>query len=146
MSADNISEPSRSVRGRILVVDDDLAGLDVVCGTLAGEGFTVLVATSGDAGLRAATRSRPDLVLLSVELSSGNGLETCRLLKASPDTAAIPVILMTADPTEPARLDGLRAGAVDYLAKRPPWEETVLRISNHAGAGAARRRPVASNQ
>lgn len=140
MSADNSTPSNRPFCGRILVVDDDLAGLDVICGTLAGEGFTVLVATAGDGALRAATRSHPDLVLLSAELAIGNGLEVCRVLKASPETAHIPVVLMSAEPTESARLEGFRAGAVDYVAKRPPWEETLLRIGNHAGAGSDRRR------
>jgi CheY-like chemotaxis protein len=118
---------------RILLVDDDPPSLDFLCEVLGSQGCTVFVATSGELALLTTARSLPDLVLLDVRLPGIDGIETCRRLKASPDTAEIPVLLISADPTDRSLQDGLRAGAVDLLPKRPPWDDVLLRIRNQLG-------------
>lgn len=116
---------------RILIVDDEPAALDVLCASLEAEGCTVIVATTGRVALRAAHRSRPDLIVLDVGLPEMDGFATCRLLMADPVTTAMPIVFLSAlEETDVA--DRCRAaGGIDFIPKRLPWSEVLERIRVH---------------
>ena len=80
----------------LLIVDDTPANIDVLSQILEEEGYTISVATSGQAALELAPLSQPDLILLDVMMPGIDGFETCRRLKANKETASIPVIFITA--------------------------------------------------
>lgn len=116
---------------RILIVDDNVTNLKVAIDHLKAYGFEVLIARTGEMGLERARYGQPALILLDVQMPGIDGFETCRRLKAHPDTAAIPVLFMTvlSDPVD--KVKGLELGAVDYLTKPIDLAETLARIQTH---------------
>ncbi|MGO4784809.1 response regulator transcription factor [Cryobacterium sp. W22_MBD10_FK3] len=112
---------------RILVIDDDPTVAEIVCRYLVAAGFVVDQARDGHSGLAQAEAQRPDLVVLDRMLPVLDGIEVCRRIKAA---WAIPVIMLTALNQEEDRIDGLEAGADDYLAKPFSPRELVLRVQS----------------
>lgn len=130
------------VAGRILLVDDEPATLDLLCASLEAEGWTVVVATSGPAAIAAARRSHPDLVVLDVGLPGLDGFATCRRLEHDPATADTPIVFLSAmDPVAGARRAS-EAGGSGFIEKRPPWAAIVRRIRCHMEGGIRRTSPV----
>ncbi len=113
---------------RILVVDDEEDLLDLVAYNLEAAGFRVDRAVSGAQALGAVERCRPDLVVLDVMLPDLQGFEVLRILRARPQTRALPVILLTARGEEPDRLTGFDLGADDYVVKPFSPRELVARV------------------
>lgn len=111
----------------MLVVDDDPTVSEVVCSYLRAAGFIVDVASDGPTAVTTAERTRPDLVVLDRMLPGMDGLEVCRRIRA---TRSVPVIMLTALREEDHRIDGLEAGADDYLAKPFSPRELVLRVKS----------------
>jgi putative two-component system response regulator len=101
--------------GRVLVVDDTEANREVLLDVLRGAGHDVITASSGGAALRALAEGKPDLVLLDVMLPDVNGFDLCRQIKEDPETAFLPVILVTAHYELRDRTLSARAGADDFL-------------------------------
>lgn len=112
---------------RVLVIDDDPTVSEIVCRYLRAAGFTVDEAPDGPDGLRKAETLRPDLVVLDRMLPLLDGIEVCRRIRAN---WSIPVIMLTALNQEEDRIDGLEAGADDYLAKPFSPRELVLRVQS----------------
>lgn len=110
--------------GRILVVDDVATNRIVMKVKLTAACYSVDQAENGRQALKAARETKPDLILLDVMMPDMSGLDVCRALKADPDTADIPVVLITALFDQAAKMDGLEAGADDFLTK--PVEEVTL--------------------
>ncbi len=104
---------------RILVIDDIAANRRLLEAKLSREFYVVETAASGREALTLVARTPPDLVLLDVMMPEMSGYEVCRKLKADPQTAHIPVIMITAL-SEPAdKIRALQVGADDFLAKPP---------------------------
>jgi DNA-binding response OmpR family regulator len=112
-------------RGTVLVVDDEPNIADLIELYLAREGFRVVKAGAGEAGLRAVSEHRPRLVVLDVGLPDIDGLEVCRRLRQS---STIPVIFLTARDGEVDRVLGLELGADDYVTKPFSPAELVARV------------------
>jgi DNA-binding response OmpR family regulator len=112
----------------ILVVDDDRDVAQSIELALRRRGFRVTLAHSGVEALKTLRRHRPDLVILDVLMPGMGGLEVCRRLRADRNTADIPIIFLTARGQERDRIEGLRAGADDYLSKPFNLEELILRV------------------
>lgn len=102
---------------RILVVDDILANVKLLEAKLTAEYFDVLTAMSGTEALEIVQRSLPDIVLLDVMMPGMDGFETCRRIKSNPATQHIPVVMITALDQPSDRVQGLEAGAEDFLTK-----------------------------
>jgi DNA-binding response OmpR family regulator len=122
--------PSRGIdKTRVLVVEDesDIAGL--VKHTLERSGDALVeIASSGDQALKAASEQPPDLIILDLNLPVLGGLEVCRLLRTRPATATTPIIMLTARSTEGDRVQGLDAGADDYVTKPFSPRELAARV------------------
>ena len=102
---------------RVLVVDDIAANVKLLEAKLAAEYFDVLSAMNGPDGLKLAAEQKPDIILLDVMMPGMDGFEVCRRLKSSPETAHIPVVMVTALDQPSDRVQGLDAGADDFLTK-----------------------------
>jgi two-component system sensor histidine kinase/response regulator len=116
--------------GRILVVDDTEANRDLLKEVLELDGNQVLLAADGAEALRSVADRIPDLVLLDVNMPGIDGLEVCRRLRADARTASLPVILVTALADRGHRLEGIAAGANDYLTKPIDRPDLLLRVRN----------------
>ena len=113
---------------RILVVEDESDLLDAVVFTLKKEGMKPVGAATGEEALRLVEEKRPDLVLLDLMLPGMDGLEVCRRLRSSEDTARIPIIMVTAKAEETDAVIGLGVGADDYVRKPFGLKEIAARI------------------
>jgi len=118
----------RSAGPQILIVDDDELLLMLLEHKLHQRGMTVHTATDGLAGLRMASSTLPDLIVLDGMMPTLDGFECLRHLKQDKDTANIPVIMLSARRLEQDVVNGLRLGAEDYLVKPFIPEELILKI------------------
>lgn len=111
---------------RILVVEDEPSMRIALQDALEAEGYRVLIATDGQAGLERALKEKPALLLLDVMLPKLNGFELCAQLRrvANP----VPVLMLTAKGRVRDRVAGLDSGADDYLVKPFDTEELLARI------------------
>lgn len=112
----------------ILVVDDDRRVVDLLQISLSQNGYHVTSASTGEEALEAVRRETPDLVILDLRLPKKNGYEVCAALKSSKETAAIPVIMVSATAEVDARLQGLMHGADDYLTKPFSPKELLIKV------------------
>ena len=110
--------------GRVLVVEDDEAIVDVLRRTLRAEGFEVATSLDGAGALVEATDFLPDLVVLDLGLPDMDGMEVCRLLREEDATSSVPILMLTARTETSDRVGGLDQGADDYLTK--PFERAEL--------------------
>ena len=117
--------------GAILIVDDTPTNLEILVDFFANQGFEVFVAMDGESALDQISHARPDLILLDVMMPGIDGFETCRRLKASSETADIPVIFMTALTETVDKVKGFTVGAVDYVTKPIQHEEVLARVTTH---------------
>jgi DNA-binding response OmpR family regulator len=112
----------------LLVADDDEDILALVQMRLARSGFEVVVARDGEEALRLARERQPDLAVLDWMMPKATGVDVLRALRASPDTADIPVLLLTARASERDIAEGLAAGADDYIPKPFSPQELATRV------------------
>ena len=113
----------------ILVVDDEPDISALVAYHLARESYRVRTAATGPEAIRATEVERPDLIVLDLMLPGMSGLQVLEELRRRPETQDIPVILLTARKEEQDRIEGLRQGADDYVAKPFSPQELVLRVA-----------------
>ncbi|MEK8031748.1 response regulator transcription factor [Ideonella sp. DXS29W] len=123
----------------VLIVDDVPDNLAVLHDALDESGYTVLVATSGEAALALAAKAPPDIVLLDALMPGLNGFEVARRLKSEPATAAIPIIFMTGLTETEHVLEGFGAGGADYVTKPIRPREVLARIAAHLGIARSQR-------
>ncbi|MBL9126734.1 MAG: sigma-54-dependent Fis family transcriptional regulator [Verrucomicrobiales bacterium] len=123
--------PPLPTEGTVLVVDDLAANRDLLRQTLEPLGYEILTAPDGESALRAALRSQPDVILLDVLMPGLDGFETCRRLKRSWATRAIPVVFITARDDSAAVIEGFRAGGADYVIRPFHPTEVVARVRTH---------------
>ena len=112
----------------ILFVEDDKNIVELVKYNLELEGFRVLTAVTGLAGLEKALKEKPALVILDLMLPEMNGLEICKTLKLNKKTHLTPIIMLTAKGTESDKVIGLELGADDYVTKPFSPRELMARV------------------
>ena len=113
---------------KILVVEDEPDISKLVSYNLTQERFRVLTAEDGEQALRMIQREKPNLVVLDLMLPGLSGIELCRMLRERPETAKLPILMLTAKAGEADRIVGLEMGADDYLAKPFSPREMVARV------------------
>jgi len=128
----------RVATGRVLVADDN-ADMREYAARLLRAHWEVETAADGEAALAAARARRPDLVLTDVMMPRLDGFGLLRALRGDARTADVPVIMLSARAGDESRIDGLVAGADDYLVKPFSARELIARVATHLGVGQARR-------
>ena len=113
----------------VLVAEDSAATRALLLRVLDRGVFRVLTAADGEEALRLAREHRPGVVLLDVEMPKLDGWEVCRRLKAEPDTAGMPVLMLTARAQDEDRHSGMEAGADGYVTKPFSPRELVERVT-----------------
>lgn len=118
------------VCGRILIVDDEKSIGSYISALLQKNGHHTRAVTSGFDALAVAAEGWPDLVILDLVMADMDGFETARRLKSNPQTAHIPVVMLTVLGDRESRLRGLEIGAEDFLTKPIDPAELVIRVRN----------------
>jgi two-component system response regulator MtrA len=113
------------MKGRVLVVDDDLALAEMLSIVLRNEGFDPVICGDGDSALAAFRESKPDLVLLDLMLPGRDGIEVCRQIRGE---SGVPIVMLTAKSDTVDVVLGLESGADDYIVKPFKPKELVARI------------------
>lgn len=126
-----MNSPDTMPPATLLVIDDSPDELSLLTEYLRDARLRLIVAFDGRQGFEKAAAMQPDLILLDVRMPRTDGFAACRLLKADPRTAAIPVIFLSGANELEVRLQGLRLGAVDYISKPFAPEEVIARVGIH---------------
>ena len=108
----------------ILIVDDEESILKLVKYNLENEGYSAITVTSGEIALAKAFEIKPDIIILDLMLPGLNGIEVCKLLAKDERTTQIPVLMLTARSDDQDIIEGLEAGADDYITK--PFSPKIL--------------------
>jgi diguanylate cyclase (GGDEF)-like protein len=126
LSDDSLRETPAPVR--ILVVDDIPDNVEIISARLASRGFIIETASNGEVALRMVRDNPPHLILLDVMMPIMDGYEVCRHIKQDPKLPYIPIILVTARDSTQDKVEGLDAGADDYLTKPINFPELEARV------------------
>lgn len=140
-SASAIAQDRELADRRVLIVEDDPTVLEVASSYLRAAGFVVDAAVDGFAALELAGSAHPDLIVLDRMLPGIDGAEVCRRIRSG---SAVPIILLTALSSADDRIDGLEAGADDYLTKPFSPRELVLRVKSILRRSVTELTPEAS--
>lgn len=138
-ASDSVHAPHvQTVTGRILLADDN-ADMRAYIRRLLGDHYEVRAVSNGVEALAAARQDPPDLILTDVMMPVLDGFGLLRELRASDSTGTIPVILLSARAGEDARIEGLQAGADDYIVKPFTARELLARVGAHLAMSRLRR-------
>jgi len=124
------------MKRKILVVDDEVAIVRVLKDRLEMEGFEVLTAYDGSEGVEIARKEQPDLIIMDITMPNMDGLNAAKLLRESPETAHIPIVMLTARGQESDEQAGYQAGAVRYFTKPFSTRQLVREIRSILGEDA----------
>ena len=119
---------NKDQKPKILVVDDQPINIKLLQRKLERQGMEVAVAYNGQECLDLVVKEKPDLILLDIMMPEMDGIETCQHLKSDPETKTVPIIFITAKSSKEGKLEGLDAGAVDYITKPIDLDETLARV------------------
>lgn len=112
----------------ILIVDDEQDIVELLSYNLEKEGFSTVKANDGEAALELVRSAKPDLMLLDLMLPKMNGLDICKAVRRNPETANLPIIMLTAKGDEIDKIIGLEIGADDYITKPFSVKELIARV------------------
>src|SRR5436853_6972274 len=113
---------------KILIVEDEQGVVQRLRARLEPEGFQVITAYNGQTGLRAVAEARPDLVILDLTLPELDGFEFCRRIRRQPETARLPILVLSGRVEEVDKVVMLELGADDYVTKPFNTKELVARV------------------
>jgi phosphate regulon transcriptional regulator PhoB len=113
---------------KVLVVDDEKDIVELISYNLEGEGYSILKAYDGRRALDSIRQDKPDLVILDLMMPEVSGMEVCRRIRGIPETAGLPIIMLTAKSEPIDRILGLEIGADDYITKPFHVQELIARV------------------
>lgn len=116
--------------GFVLVVDDEEHNRTLLRDPLAARGYEVCEAENGEQALEMIAARIPDVLLLDVMMPEMDGFDLCNRIKTNPETASVPVLMLTALSERHERLKGIKAGANDFLTKPIDLQDVLLRVAN----------------
>ena len=115
---------------QILIVDDAQTDRELLARVVTGSGHQVISASDGKEAINLAKTHKPALIFLDVVMPAMDGFATCRALKKDPDTAAIPVVLVTTKGAESDKFWGKKQGADDHIAKPYDFDALEKKIAD----------------
>jgi two-component system alkaline phosphatase synthesis response regulator PhoP len=113
---------------KILVIEDDAIASRLIEYTLGKEGYEVLLAKNGLEGISKARSEEPDLIILDIMLPGIDGFEVCHRLRSEPQTAHLPILMLSGKAQEIDKATGLKVGADDYVTKPASPRELANRV------------------
>lgn len=123
---------------KVLVVDDEASIVNIISYNLKKEGYEVITAEDGEAGLELAVNENPDLILLDIMMPKMDGYEVCRKVR---EKSNVPIIMLTARADEVDKVIGLEMGADDYVTKPFGNRELIARVKAHLRRSTAKENP-----
>ena len=102
---------------QVMIVDDEMAARTLIGITLERDGFTVIRAKNASEALQLISDKHPDLVILDVMMPGMSGIELCKMIRARPEAATLPILMLSARSNMETIVRGMDAGATDYLPK-----------------------------
>jgi len=126
-----VNNQTDSPRGDILIVDDDLSGLNTLSSILTNQGYEVRGVPDGPMALTVIDSKPPELVLLDVKMPGMDGFEVCRQIKANEKASGIPVLFLSALDETADKVKGFNAGGLDFISKPFQAEEVLARVDTH---------------
>src|SRR5581483_6545004 len=136
-----VDRPAAGTKPRVLLADDN-ADMREHVGRILGDDYDVVTARDGLEALELIRRARPDLLLSDIMMPGCDGFDLLRAVRAGAETQTLPVIFISARAGEEMRLEGLDAGADDYLVKPFTANELRARVGTHVKMSIARRRAM----
>lgn len=124
-------EKKQARMGKILIVDDTPANLQLLTNLLKEQGYLAYPASDGELALEFVRSTSPDLILLDIKMPGMDGYEVCRRLKADDQTRSIPIIFISVLEDERDKVKAFQAGGVDYITKPIKSEEALARVGTH---------------
>lgn len=118
---------------KILIVDDSPTEMHILKTTVESDGHTVITADNGELGVDRAVAEKPDLILMDVVMPGMNGFQATRKISKNPDTANIPIVMVTTKDQRTDREWGLRQGATAYLVKPVDKKELAAKVNELLG-------------
>jgi DNA-binding response OmpR family regulator len=115
-------------RQTVLIIEDDYSVQEALNDFLSDAGFSVILADNGRSGYQCALFTRPDVILLDIEMPVLNGIDTCRMLRERAATMYTPIFFLTGNVDEPLVIEGFRAGCDRFIAKPYNNEEILYLI------------------
>ncbi|WP_111708111.1 hybrid sensor histidine kinase/response regulator [Lutibacter citreus] len=115
----------------ILIVDDNANNLKLIANVLMGSNYDFRMAKSGKSALSILEKTKPDLILLDIQMPEMDGYETCKKIKENTENSKIPVIFLTANTDSKSVTKAFKVGGVDFITKPFNSEELLVRISTH---------------
>jgi len=131
---------------KILVTDDEEDIVDLISYNLAREGYSIIKAYDGEAALRQVKLQKPDLLILDLMLPRMSGIDVCKTIRSNPDSANLPVIMVTAKGDETDKIIGLEIGADDYVTKPFSVRELVARVRAVLRRRQKEKKPLAEDE
>ena len=125
--------PASTFMARILIVEDSPTQLETIKRVVEGMGHLALCADNGDQAFEMANALKPDMILMDIILPGANGFQTTRRLSKSPETAGIPIVILSTKDGESDRSWGLKQGAKAYLTKPVSDKELRAAIETQLG-------------
>ncbi len=119
----------------ILIVEDDEKNMKLARDVLKAKGYAILEAMTGEDGVKLAIESKPDLVLMDIQLPGINGIEALRQVRADPTCARIPIVAFTASVTQADRSQISEAGFDDFIGKPINLKEFLETVQRRIEAG-----------
>jgi two-component system, OmpR family, alkaline phosphatase synthesis response regulator PhoP len=113
---------------KILIIDDEKDIVELISYNLEKEGFSIIKAYDGETALRLVKLHKPDLLILDLMLPRMSGIDICKAVRNNPETANLPIIMVTAKVDESDKIIGLEIGADDYITKPFSVKELVARV------------------
>jgi twitching motility two-component system response regulator PilH len=112
----------------VLIVDDSPTDVHVLKGMLEKNGYQISHAVNGEDGIKKAKAEKPDVILMDVVMPGMNGFQATRKLNQDPETASIPVIIVSSKDMDTDKIWGMRQGARDYITKPVVEKDLVKKI------------------
>jgi twitching motility two-component system response regulator PilH len=112
----------------VLIVDDSATDVHVLKGMLEKNGYQTSLATTAEEGMKKAKAEKPDVILMDVVMPGMSGFQATRHLSQDPETAAIPVIIVSSKDMDTDKIWGIRQGARDYVTKPVTEKDLISKI------------------
>lgn len=109
---------------KVLIVDDELANLELAQALIIQEGYQTILATDGEIACQMVRQENPDIVMMDIMMPKMNGIEACRKIKTNPLTYSVPIIIVTALNSQEEKIKAIKAGADDFISK--PFDRLEL--------------------